>query len=630
MKLVVWLPCFAALACCAADTGYLGRDVCAGCHKTIAITQARTAMAQTWQGTATKQLPANYFETHAEGPDPAISYLVKRTPQGLGYGVQMPGRDRLEFPVEITMGGKRHGLSFLSRVPYIGGTRLPRAPLVETRYMHYAPENRLELSPGFPTDKPSSYETALGRVLSTEFERKCLTCHGEPRTRGTHTEIGVTCESCHGPGQSHLSALAKKTADKGIVNPSKLPIAEQMRPCSQCHSGFTVVQDPMPDDLLISDQVTALSNSECWRQSGGKVTCVNCHDPHQDAPRAITVAKSERTCLECHNEAVTEHAGLCPVNRSSGCVGCHMSGQVRAPFVITDHWIRVQSGQNITTVEDQAKWHSKLLPKRLYLRMIMVDDRKKAESIRQQLAGSVSFFDLARANSLDTSTAPEGGFLGDFDASQIDPAWSKTVLALQPGDISEVIEVRGKYLIFQRMPRNFREDAEARFNHAMDLRKEGKREQFSRELLEALKIYPHLLRALTYLGVTYAEAGNAQAGAGILNIATRLYPQDSGAHFNLAVAYGAMGSPDEIPEYERALEIQPDLVLAYLNLGAAYYAKGQYDEAVSVYQRGITENPLIASLHYSLSLTLEQENKTEEARDEMTLAVKIDPNVGRH
>ena len=58
------------------------------------------------------------------------------------------------------------------------------------------------------------------------------------------------------------------------------------------------------------------------------------------------------------------------------------------------------------------------------------------------------------------------------------------------------------------MPRNFREDAEAVFNKAMDLRKQGNRQESVKQLIEALKIYPHLLRALTWLGAMYGQGGN--------------------------------------------------------------------------------------------------------------------------
>jgi tetratricopeptide (TPR) repeat protein len=328
---------------------------------------------------------------------------------------------------------------------------------------------------------------------------------------------------------------------------------------------------------------------------------------------------------------LTRHAALCPVNRSTGCVGCHMPDATdQPPFAISDHWIRVHPEQNVAVGQHLPAWRSTVPPKHVYLRMIAINDQPKADLIRQQLLSGASFFELARANSTDASTSVNGGFLGDLDVSQLDPAWSKAALALEPGEVSNVIEVRGKYVILQKMPRNFREAAEFRFNNAMDLRKQGKRDESAHELLEALKIYPRLLRAFTYLGVTYGEAGNPQTGAGILTLATRLYPQDAGAHFNLGIAYGALGrQQEEIAEYKRALEINPDLVLAYLNLGAALYTKGEYENAMQVYREGINVNPLVASLHYSLSIALQQRNNSQEAKDELALALKIDPNLAK-
>jgi predicted CXXCH cytochrome family protein len=619
-----------ALANGASAEGYVGRDVCAGCHKTVAATQVRTAMARTWQGKATKQLPANYSATQIEGSDPTSIYVVKRAGQSFDFQVQMSGRQPLTIPIETIVGGERHGLSFLLRLHDLDGLSLPRSPLIEARYLHYFPENRLAISPGFPKDKPQQFETGAGSVLMPTFERKCLTCHGEPRQHGTHIETGVSCENCHGPGQSHLTALERRSAEKGILNPRKLPVTERMQSCSQCHAGFSKVEDPMPDDLLISSQVTALSSSECWRQSAGQITCTDCHNPHQDAPRAALILKSERICLQCHGENIGTHAGLCPVNRTSACVGCHMADETRSPFVIADHWIRVHPEQNVRVTQHSEKWRTQMTPRHLYLRMIALGDAAKASEIRKQLVEGASFFELSRTNSIDRRSTFKSGYLGDLDPSQIDAGFAPPVLRLQPGELSDIIQANGRYLIFQRMPRNFREDAEKHFNRAMQLRKESKRDESTAELLEALKIYPHLLRALTYLGISYGDAGNPQTGADILTLATQIYPRDAGAHFNLGIAYGLMGKEGEIAEYKRALEIDPDCVLAFLNWGAALYGKGQYKEAIQVYRDGININPLIASLHYSLGVALEQDNQSELARNEFELARKIDPNAGTH
>ncbi|MFL6350370.1 MAG: tetratricopeptide repeat protein [Bryobacteraceae bacterium] len=626
LRLLFVLP----LVCAAAENGYIGREVCAGCHKQIAATQVQTNMARTWQGVETKELPAEYSEIHAEGPPPAIEYALKRTGQKLQYRVQMPGHPAQELPVETVIGGERHGLSFLLRVPALEGSPLPLARLVEARYFHSAAQNRLAFSLGFPEDKPSTYETAFGRVLTPYLERRCLSCHVQPRSRGTQIETGVSCENCHGPGQPHLVAISKHSRDLGILNPKKLPVAERMRPCSQCHAGSSLVADPLPDDLLISDQVTALKNSECWRESAGGITCTNCHDPHKDASRHVLVARAEKTCLGCHRAPVANHAALCPVNRITGCVGCHMPNQIRGAFAIAEHWIRVHPGQNVKAAAHNPAWRSTIAPKHLYLRMIVLDDRAKASLIRNQLLSGGSFFELARSNSIDQSTAVNGGYLGDLEASKLDPGWSAAALKLQPGEISHVLEANDKYFIVQRMSRNFREDAQALFDKAMELRKQGKQQESINQMLEALKIYPRLLRALTWLGAAYGEGGNPTVSAGILTIATQLYPQDAGAHFNLAIAYGALKKDDELAEYKRTIDIDPDYVPAYLNWGGALYAKGQYEEAIQLYRQGINVNPLNASLHYSLSTALEQQNKMQEANDEMALALKIDPNVGKH
>src|SRR5882672_12745781 len=100
----------------AGERGYVGRDVCAGCHKDIAMAQSRTNMARAWPGVASPQLPANYSETHAEGPAPVIEYAFARTGRNMQYRVQMPGQPLLDFPVEATIGGERHGISSLVRV----------------------------------------------------------------------------------------------------------------------------------------------------------------------------------------------------------------------------------------------------------------------------------------------------------------------------------------------------------------------------------------------------------------------------------------------------------------------------------------------------------------------------------
>src|SRR5689334_23124178 len=135
-----FLGLYAALA--SAAPGYVGAQVCATCHRDIAQSQSHTNMAQTWHGASASPLPPVYNATAAEGD---LRYRVSRSASGLTFDVETPGRPKISKPVEIVVGGPRHGLSFLYRVSEIDGQKLARPALVEGRYLHGSAKGSLLL-----------------------------------------------------------------------------------------------------------------------------------------------------------------------------------------------------------------------------------------------------------------------------------------------------------------------------------------------------------------------------------------------------------------------------------------------------------------------------------------------------
>src|SRR5258708_3457118 len=263
--LALWLSIL-PLARGSDSSAYVAAAACAQCHRAIATTQAKMNMAQPWRGVANRILARAYRGSHAEGPAPSIAYrAVRNGKSDLQFETALPGRPAIMSPVEAVIGGERHGVSFLMRIQAIEGAALARAPLVEARYLHSTHENGLALAAGFPEEKPSSYETALGRALSPSLEKKCLDCHGRPDS--TNTTGGIHCESCHGPGRAHLDAVAAGKPRSGIVNPARLTGEQALESCGQCHSGFSALSDPLPADLLVSNQVNALKNSPGYIQT---------------------------------------------------------------------------------------------------------------------------------------------------------------------------------------------------------------------------------------------------------------------------------------------------------------------------------------------------------------------------
>ncbi len=569
-------------------------------------------MARTWYGKTDFALPANFSAENTE---------IKRTKDHFEYSVTLPDGAKLTLPVEAIIGGKRHGISFLERITAVDGIPLARPALIEGRYAYNAAHHELVISPGFALEKPHTYEDAVGNVLSDTFEKKCLACHGKPGTLGAGKEGGVHCESCHGPGFGHIAAVAKGKPREGVINPKRLSSDEQMEVCAQCHTGFTYQSDPMPDDMLVSNQVNALRHAECFVQSGHKLTCTGCHDPHEDSLRIV--AKTRDTCLGCHSTAVARHAAICPVNQAGDCVGCHMPSIQKGSFHMTDHWIRVHPEQGVKAVKRDSALKSQVAPLWEFLRLIVVPDQEHANAAAGRLAAGDTFSKVARDLSADP-TAPGGGYLGEMELTQMDANLAAAADQLRYGETSGIVNLGDRYVILNRQPRDFKSEANTLFNQATELKAQGDVKGAVEKDQQALAIYPYFLRAMIFFATTLGEAGDAGRAAELLRFAVQSYPKDASAEFNLGLTLASQPA-EQIATFQRAIELDPDMVVAYENLGAALYMAGRPREAIQTFRTGLAIDPLSAKLNYNLGLALIEQGEKAAGEEYISVAAKTDP-----
>jgi peptidyl-prolyl cis-trans isomerase SurA len=81
-----------------------------------------------------------------------------------------------------------------------------------------------------------------------------------------------------------------------------------------------------------------------------------------------------------------------------------------------------------------------------------IEARRKCAALSQQLRGGADFSTIAMDYSEDPVSAPSGGDLGfipESSLNQSDPLLKKAVLALKPGEISDVIHLRDGYRILK-------------------------------------------------------------------------------------------------------------------------------------------------------------------------------------
>jgi predicted CXXCH cytochrome family protein len=489
---------------------------CAQCHKDVTAKQAKTAMANTW-------LPVD----RATAPDDSSLHL----------------------PVSFEVGGKRHGVGFLSYISQIAGIPLARKTLIQARYAWSPEHQKLLLAPGCSSAKPETLEEKLGLVLSPTFEKRCLSCHGQAGK-------GVRCDNCH----------------SSTEHPSRrLTTEESMAVCAQCHVGLTKFSDPTGDDLLVANQVEAIQRSECYLQSGKAFSCTTCHDPHEDA---TDDKNAVRACLTCHSLGVKKHAGICPVNATEGCIGCHMPSVEMGPLHLVDHLIRVHPEQKVQTSHHSPELKSEVEPISAYLRMIATNTEADAQKAMQRIRAGESFYDVARAMSVDP-TAVIGGYLGRRK-------WVPSGEPKQEG---------GRWVIYERLPRDFKWQAE-------QLEREAEATGSISKAQDALKIYPHYLRALNFIGVTEQRPE-------VLRVAAKLYPEDASTKFALASVLEAKGQvADAEKTFEQTITLEKDFTAAYVRLGTIQYQAGDWRNALATFRQGLQIDPLSVELNQDLGLAL--------------------------
>ena len=357
---------------------YVGVEVCAGCHQTQAEHWKTSHHALAMQ----KATPATVLGDFSGVSVENFGVVSTFSRVGDKFMVRTDGRDGVLHDYEIT---HTFGIDPLQQylIAFPDGRYQMFGLAWDTRPKEQGGQRWFHL---YPDEKPQPGSLLHWTGRDQTWNYMCADCHTTGLKKNydlsantyatTWVSLGVTCESCHGPGSRHV-AMAKsglspapasrsglsekartgleawlKATDSGRweMNPAtgtarrtEPLVSTQLDTCAPCHSRRKLLATGLaPDTPFLDVALPALLEPGLYHADGqidgevfeydsflqstmhkAGVVCSNCHEPHAAKLRA----QGNALCAQCHLPEkfdVTAHHKHSPGSAGAQCVNCHM------------------------------------------------------------------------------------------------------------------------------------------------------------------------------------------------------------------------------------------------------------------------------------------------------------------
>jgi predicted CXXCH cytochrome family protein len=524
------------------------------------------------------------------------------------------------------------------------------------RWFHLLPDE--QTPPGDVlhwTGRYQTWNTMCASCHSTNLEKRYDARSDTFRT--TWTEINVSCQSCHGPGATHVAwAMAPVGDDPGLpVDFRAGGAVQEVDACAPCHARRAeLAATPVPGRPLYDDYLPSLLREDLYWADGQQlgevyeygsfrqsrmyqagVRCTDCHDPHTAGLRA----DGDALCVRCHQTAPDSarfptlaagsydsptHHFHDPASPGARCVACHMPTRdymlvdprrdhaIRIPRPDLTVKIGVPNACTACHAERSAEWAAEGIvrwygPERrpgVQSGEIIAAGRAGragAEEGLVRLVSDASQPAIVRATAVD--------LLGRYGPASVPACVAAT---RDPDPAVRVAAVAS----LERVP------AEQRMPLV---------EPLLRDRLRAVRIEAARVLSATPTTRFDPAARRAYEAAMAEFVAVQQASLDlPGAHLNLGVVYENEGrTADAEAEYRAALRLDPDFTPARLNLSRLLNAQRRNAETEQVLRDGLARVPAQGELAYSLGLLLAEEERLAEAAAALGRAADLMPTRAR-
>lgn len=362
------------------SVNYVGMSQCASCHTDQYVSFIETGMGKSLKP-ALKKYSSSILDDILYDSILKLHYYPHWKKDSLfiqEYALESNDTTHsLKYKIDYIIGSGHHTNSHLIN----NNGYLYQAP-----FTYYTQDSILDFPPGFENEKNSRFFRKMGL--------ECVACHNAypnfilgSENKYDFMPEGIDCERCHGPGQLHIENIknnnltdTSRHIDYSIVNPANLSIELQNDLCARCHlQGNAVLKEKksffdfkpgmylkevmdvyLPryeghkDSFIMASHVDRMKLSNCYIESDGALSCLDCHNPHISVKETSNHVFQQK-CLECHGQHVCTETIDKVHALNNNCIECHMrtSTTIDIPHVtITDHKISIDNHSDTITISN--------------------------------------------------------------------------------------------------------------------------------------------------------------------------------------------------------------------------------------------------------------------------------------
>ncbi|NJM60389.1 MAG: tetratricopeptide repeat protein [Oscillatoriales cyanobacterium RU_3_3] len=165
------------------------------------------------------------------------------------------------------------------------------------------------------------------------------------------------------------------------------------------------------------------------------------------------------------------------------------------------------------------------------------------------------------------------------------------------------------------------------------LQAQGRMEEARHWYAKAIEIDPNFAEVYANLGSICAQQQKWQEAIAFYQKAIAIKPDFAGVYRNLAKVFGQIHKPAEAQEcWYRAFSLEPEKVNAgeHLKMGEAFFRQEKFPEAISCFQRAVKLDPNLAVAYQNLGEVLKKQGKMEEATPYYRRAIELNAAHARN